>query len=68
MQAPASPRKKCAMKMKETRIRKRHARKNITHRRKPFITPIQETSENDLHQLWANNCGHNEGTICLVNG
>ena len=30
--------------------------------------PIQETSENDLHQLRANDCGYNEGTICLVMG
>ena len=56
------------MKMKETRIRKRRARKNIIHRRKPFIAPIQETSENDQHQLRENDCGYNEGTICLVNG
>ena len=62
------PTKKCAMKMKETRIRKRRACKNIIHRRKPFIAPIQETGENDLHQLRANDCGYNEGTICLVNG
>ena len=66
-QAPASPRKKCLMKMKETRIRKRRVRKNI-HRRKPFIMPIHKTGENNLHQLWENNCGYNEGTICLVNG
>ena len=51
--------------MKETRIRKRRVRKNIIHRRMPFIAPIQETGENDLHQLQANDCGYNEGTICV---
>ena len=67
-QAPASPRKKCAMKMKETRIRKRRTRKNIIHRRKPFIAPKQETDENDLHEPQGDDCGYNEGTICLVGG
>ena len=66
-QAPASPRKKCAMK-KETKIRKRRARKNIIHRRKPFIVPIQETGENNLHEPRGDDCGYNERTICLVNG
>ena len=67
-QAPTSPRKKCAMKMKETRIRKRRARKNIIHRRKSFIVPIQEISENDLHEPLGDDCGYDEGTICLVGG
>ena len=62
------PTKKCAMKMKETRIRKRCVHKNIIHRRKPFIAPIQETGENDLHEPWGDDCGYNEGTICLVGG
>ena len=48
--------------------RNKRVRKNIIHRRKPFITPIQETGENDLYQLQAKDCGYNEGTICLVNG
>ena len=56
------------MKMKETRIRKRHAHKNIIHKRKPFIAPIQETGENDLHEPLGDNCGYNKGTICLVGG
>ena len=64
---PQAHGKKCAMTMKETRIKKRRTRKNIIHRRKPFITSIQETGENDLHQLQANDYGYNEGTICLVN-
>ena len=68
MQAPASPRKKCAMKIKETRIRKQRALKNIIHRRKPFIAPIQETGKNDLHEPRGDDCGYNEGTICLVGG
>ena len=29
--------------------------------------PKQITGENDLHELWVNNCEYNEGTICLVN-
>ena len=62
------PTKKCAMKMKETRIRKWHAHKNIVHRKKPFIAPIQETGENDLHEPWGDDCGYNEGTIRLVGG
>ena len=56
------------MKMKETRIRKRHTRKNIIHRRKPFIALIQETGENDLHEPLGDDCGYNEGTICSVGG
>ena len=52
--------------MKETRIRKQHAHKNIIHRRKPFIAPIQETGENDLLEPRVHDCGYNEGTICLV--
>ena len=29
---------------------------------------IQKTGENDLHELLVNDCGYNEGTICVVNG
>ena len=29
--------------------------------------PKQKTSENNLHELLGNNCGYNEGTICVVN-
>ena len=61
---------KCAMKMKvELELeKKRRARKSIIHRRKPFITPKQKTSEDDLHELLGNDCGYNEGTICVVDG
>ena len=53
----------------ESRIRKkRRAHKSIIHGRKPFITPKQKTGENDLHELLGNDCGYNEGTICVVNG
>ena len=53
----------------ESRIRKkRHARKNVIHGRKPFITPKQKTGGNDLHELLGNDCGYNEGTICVANG
>ena len=30
--------------------------------------PIQNTGENDLHELQGNDHGYNEGTICLVKG
>ena len=53
------------MKMKQRK--KRRARKNVIHGRKPFITPIQKTGGNDLHELRVNNYGYNEDTICLVN-
>ena len=65
------PTKKCAMKMKETNKqtrKKRRARKNVFGGRKPFIRRTQRTGENDLHNLRDNDSGHNEGTICLVNG
>ena len=48
--------------------KKRRARKSIIHGRKPFITPKQKTGGNDLHELLGNDCGYNEGTICVVNG
>ena len=43
-------------------------RKSIIHGRKPFITPKQKTGGNDLHELLGNDCGYNEGTICVVSG
>ena len=61
------PTKKCAMKMKQRRS-KRRARKNVFGGRKPFIRRTQRTGENDLNKLRVNDSGHNEGTICLVNG
>ena len=48
--------------MKQTK-KKRCARKNVFEGRKPFITPIQNTGENDLHELQGNDYGYNEGTI-----
>ena len=30
--------------------------------------PKQKTGGNDLHKLLGNDCGYNEGTICVVNG
>ena len=30
--------------------------------------PKQKTSEDDLHKLLGNDCGYNEGTICVVDG
>ena len=40
--------------------------KNVIHESKSFIVPKQKTSENNLHELQGNDCGYNEGTICLV--
>ena len=48
--------------MKQTR-KKRRVHKNVIHGRKPFITPLQKTGENDLHELLGNDCGYTEGTI-----
>ena len=68
------PTKKCAMKMKERnkqtkkQEKKRRARIKVFGERKPFIRRRQRTGENDLHKLRVNDSGHNEGTICLVNG
>ena len=61
------PTKKCAMKIKETR-KKRRTLKNVFGGRKPFIRHTQRTGENDLNMLRVNDSGHIEGTICLVNG
>ena len=46
----------------------RKKRRNVFGERKPFIRRTQRTGENDLHNLQVNDSGHNEGTICLVNG
>ena len=62
------PTKKCAMKMKVELEKKRRARKNDIHGRKPFITPKQKTTGNDLNELLGNDCEYNKGTICVVNG
>ena len=42
---------------------------NVIHGRKPFIMPIPKIGETNLHELWVNNHGYNEGImcICLVN-
>ena len=56
------------MKQRNKEEKKRRARKNVIDGRKPFIMPKQKTGENDLHKLLGNNCGYNEGTICVVNG
>ena len=52
----------------EAKKKKTTCAKNIIHGRKSFIMPIQETGENNLHELRVNNYGYNEGTICLANG
>ena len=61
--------KKVCNENESSRIRKkRRVRKNVIDGRKPFVTPKQKTGENNLHELLGNNCGYNEGTICVVNG
>ena len=62
------PTKKCVMKMKVEFRKKWCSCKNVIHGRKFFIMPKQKTGENDLHELLGNDCGYNEGTICVVNG
>ena len=57
------PTKKCAMKMKGEE-KKRHARKNFIHGRKPFITLILRNCESNLHEPQGNDYEYNEGTIC----
>ena len=54
---------KCAMKMKGEE-KKRHARKNYIHGRKPFITLILGNCESNLHEPQGNDYEYNEGTIC----
>ena len=49
------------------RKKEKHACKNVIEGRKPFITPMQNTSENELHELRENDYRYNEDTICLVN-
>ena len=61
------PMKKCPMKMKETK-KKWHAHKSVIDSRKHFIGCLHKTGEDDWDKLWANDSGHSEGAICLVNG
>ena len=58
------PTKKCAMKMKGGEEKKRHARKNYIHERKPIITLILRNCESDLHEPQGNDYEYNEGIIC----
>ena len=48
--------------------KKRRARKNVIDGRKHYIGRLQKTGEKDWDKLRVNDYGHNEGTICLVNG
>ena len=48
----------------ENKRRKRHARKNYIHGRKPFITLILRNCDNDLLEPQGNDYEYNEGTIC----
>ena len=61
------PTKKCAMKMKETKKKKRRAPKIFFYRRKEFIRRVQKIRVMDIKQLQVNDSSYIEGTICLVN-
>ena len=43
-------------------------RKSAIDDRKHFIGRLHKTGEDDWDKLQDNDSGHNEGTICLVNG
>ena len=52
----------------ERNKKKRRTRKSVFGGWKPFIRRTQRTGENNLNMLQVNDSGHNEGTICLING
>ena len=60
-QAPASPQKGCAMKMKETR-KKQRAHKMLLMTGNHFISCIQRISEKGLNKLQINDSEDNKGT------
>ena len=63
------PTKKCdENETKKQRRKKRRVCKNVIDGKKHFIGRLQKTGENNWDKLWVNNCGHNEGIICLVSG
>ena len=61
------PTKKCAMKMKETKKKKRRAPKIFFDSRKEFIRRVRKIRAMDIKQLQVNDSSYIEGTICLVN-
>ena len=67
MQNSRKPTKKCAMKMKETKKKKRRAPKIFFDGRKEFIRHVRKTRVMDIKQLQVNDSSYIEGTICLVN-
>ena len=65
------PTKKCAMKMKQRNkeeVNDARVKMFLVEGSPAFIRRTQRTGENDLNKLRVNDSGHNEGTICLVNG
>ena len=56
------------MKMKQTNKEKNDACVSVIDGRKHFIRHLHKTGEDDWDKLRYNDSGHNEGTICLVNG
>ena len=46
----------------ETKKKKQRTCKNVIHGRKPFIMPIQKTSENNLRKLQGNHDRYNKGS------
>ena len=65
-QAPASPRKKCAMKMKQ-RKKKRRVPKIFLMEGGVFIRWLWNTHVMDIKRLQLIDSWYIEGTICLVN-
>ena len=73
MQAPASSRKlpqaheKVCNENERNKEKLTHA-KNVIDGRKHFIGRLHKTGEDNWDKLQTIDSGHNEGTICLVNG
>ena len=57
----ASPRKKCAMK-----IKKRCVYKNVFNGRKWFISHMRNTSEKDHNELQVNDSRYNKDTVLFL--
>ena len=46
----------------------KQTRKNDARVKMLFMAGSQKTGGNDLHELLRNDCGYNEGTICVLSG
>ena len=63
----AQAHEKCAIKMKESRKKKKQWASNIFDGRKEFIRRVRKTRVMDIKRLQVNDSSYIEGTICLVN-